>query len=138
MSYTIYLKEGCVKVNYKPETGVIYVLWKNLFDQKIVKDCCERQLKEVQKGAKFLVVDVSETRGVILDETQKWFETYLFPAYAKAGLRSLITINSKSPVTRLSAQRWIQAGSDFSFDVVTVSSREEATKVVAEYQKSRS
>ncbi len=130
---TIYLKEGYAKVNYKPETGVIYVLWKNLFDQNVVRECCERQMQEVRNGAKIIVVDVSKTKGVLLDETQKWIESYLFPGYAKAGLCVLITIDSEIPVIRLSSERWTQAGADFSFDVVKVKTKEEAAKAVAEY-----
>ncbi len=133
VSNTIYMKEGSVKVNYKPETGVIYVLWKDMFDQNIVRECCERQLREVRNGAKIIVVDVSTAKGVVLEETQKWFETYLFPGYAEAGLSALITIDSEIPVTQLSAKRWTQTGADFSFDVVMVRSRKEAEKAVAEY-----
>ncbi|NJL59610.1 MAG: hypothetical protein HC887_08175 [Desulfobacteraceae bacterium] len=112
---TIYLKEGYAKVNYKPETGVIYVLWKNLFDQNVVRDCCERQLQEVRNGAKIIVVDVSKAKGVLLDETQKWIESYLFPGYAKAGLHVLITIDSEIPVTRLSSERWDTDRCGFQF-----------------------
>jgi hypothetical protein len=133
MSNTIYIKEGCVKVNYKPETGVIYVLWKNLFDQNVVRECCERQLEEVRKGAKIIVIDISKANGVVLEENQKWIESYLFPGYAKAGLRAIVTIDSEVPVTQLSAKRWIQAGTNFSFDMVIVRSKEEAAKAVAEY-----
>jgi len=130
---TIYIKEGYVKVNYKPDNGVIYVLWKNLFDQDVVRECCERQLKEVQSGAKIIIVDVSRTKGVVLEETYKWFETYLFPGYAKAGLLAIITINSEIPTTRMSAKKWTQIGANFSFDVLMVKSKEEAAKVVTEY-----
>jgi hypothetical protein len=133
MSNTIYMKEGYVKVNYNPETGVIYVLWKNLFDQNIVRDCCDRQLREVRNGAKIIVVDVSKAKGVVLEETHKWFESYLFPGYAKAGLYAIITIDSEFPITQLSAKRWTQAGADFSFDLLIVRSKEEAAKAVAEY-----
>jgi hypothetical protein len=59
MSNTIYMKEGYVKVSYKTETGVLYVLWKNLFDQNVVRDSCERQLEEVRRGAKILVANIS-------------------------------------------------------------------------------
>lgn len=136
MSYTIYKKEGFVKVNYKPETKVIYVLWKSLFDQNVIRECCEAQLKLVQKGAKIIVVDVSTTKGVVLEETQKWFENYLFPGFVKAGLRAIVTINSDAPVTQLSAQRWTKIGSDFSFDVLIVKSKEDATNAVASYLNS--
>jgi hypothetical protein len=132
-SNAIYIKKDCVKVSYKPETGVIYVFWKNLFDQDIVRECCERQLEEVRNGAKILVADISKAKGVILEETQKWFGSYLFPGYAEAGLDAIITIDSDIPVTQLSSKRWTQAGSNFSFDMVTVRSKEEAAKVAANY-----
>jgi len=133
MSHTIYEKKGHVKVNYKPETKVMYVVWKNLFDQKIVRDCCERQLDQVQIGARILIVDITNSEGVVLEKTQKWLETYLFPGYARAGLRAIITIDSKSPVTQLSSRRWTQAGSDFSFDMVIVKSLKEAAKAAEAY-----
>ncbi len=133
MSSTIYMKEGYVKVNYKPENGVIYVLWKNLFDQNIVRECCERQLEEVRKGAKIIVIDVSKAKGVVLEENQKWIENSLFPGYAKAGLRAIVTIDSELPVTQLSAKRWTQAGAGFSFDLLIVKSKEEAVKAVSKY-----
>ncbi|OQX21363.1 MAG: hypothetical protein BWK80_33725 [Desulfobacteraceae bacterium IS3] len=131
--HTIYIKEGHVKVNYKSENGVIYVLWKNLFDQDVVRECCERQLKEVQNGAKIIIVDISRTKGVVLEQTQKWFETYLFPGYVTAGLHAIITIDSEIPTTRLSAKKWTQIGASFSFDMVTVKTKEEAAKAVTEY-----
>ncbi|QTA91696.1 hypothetical protein [Desulfonema magnum] len=133
MNNTIYMKEGYVKVNYKPETGVVYILWKNLFNQDIVRECCERQLEEVHKGAKILVANISNAKGVVLEETQKWFKSYLFPAYAKAGLKAIITIDSKVLITRLTARRWTQVGSRFVFDMVTVRSKEEAAKTAANY-----
>jgi len=133
MNRTIYLKEGYVKVNFKPENGVIYVLWKNLFDQDIVRECCERQLQEVRNGAKIIVVDVSYTKGVVLEETHKWFQNTLFPGFAKAGLNALVTIDSKISTTRLSAKKWTQSGANFSFDVVMVNTKEEAAKAVARY-----
>ena len=133
MSNTIYMKKGYVKVNYKPENGVMHVLWKNLFDQNIVRDCCERQLEEVRRGAKIIVVNISKAKGVVLEENQKWFESHLFPGYARAGLYAIVTIDSDVPVTWLSAKRWTQTGADFGFDMVMVSSMEEATKAVAAY-----
>lgn len=133
MSNTIYMKEDFVKVRYNPESGVIYVLWKSLFDQNIVRECCERQLEEVRKGAKIIVVDVSKARGLILEANQKWFESYLFKGLANAGLCAIITIDSEIPAVRLSSERWTQAGTNFSFDMVTVKSKEEASKVVSEY-----
>jgi len=131
----IYMKEGFVKVTYNPESGVIYVLWKSLFDQNIVRECCERQLEEVRKGAKIIVIDVSKARGLILEENQKWFENYLFHGLANAGLCAIITIDSEIPAVRLSSKKWTQAGTNFSFDMVTVSSKGEAANVVAEYFK---
>jgi len=133
MNNTIYMKDGFVKVNYNSESRVLYVLWKSLFDQNIVRECCERQLEEVRKGAKVIVIDVSKARGLILEVNQKWFENYLFNRLAKAGLRAIITIDSEIPAVRLSSKRWTQAGTSFSFDMVTVKSKEEAAKVVAEY-----
>lgn len=133
MSHTIYEKKGHVKVNYKPETKVMYVIWKDLFDQEIVRDCCERQLEQVQTGAKILIVDITNSEGVVLESTQKWFETYLFPKYARSGLRVIITIDAKSPVTQLSSKKWAHTGSKFSFDMVSVTSLKEAAKVAETY-----
>jgi len=93
-------------------------------------------LKLVQKGARVIVVDISKTKGVVLKETQKWFENYLFPGYAKAGLRSIITINSDATITQLSAQKWTKIGSGFSFDVLIVKSKEDATNAAASYLNS--
>ena len=98
---------------------------------KILK-MCEIQLKQVKKGAKIIVVDISRTTGVLVEETQKWLQNYLFPAYAKAGLNAIITIDSEAPIIRLAAKRWTTGGK-FSFDLVIVKSRQEALKVVTEY-----
>lgn len=89
-----------------------------MFDQNTIRECSERQLEEVRKGAKIIVVDISKAKGVVLEETQKWFESYLLPGYAEAGLKAIVTIDSEIPVTRLSSRRWTQAGSNFSFDMV--------------------
>lgn len=133
MNKTIFLKEGYVKVNYKPDTQVLYVRWKNLFDQDIVSECCQKQLEQVRKGARIMVVDISKANGVLSNETQKWFGNELFPDLAAAGLKAIITIDSTIPVTRLSSTKWAKTGSKFSFDMVTVQSIEEATKVILEY-----
>ncbi len=133
MNKTIYVKEGCVKINYKPETGVIYIFWKNMFDQNTIRECSKKVLQEVRNGAKVIVLDISKTKGVVLEETQKWVETYIFPGHAEAGLKAIVTIDSEIPVTQLSSRRWTELGSKFSFDMVTVSSKEEAAKVVMNY-----
>ncbi|MDM8549335.1 hypothetical protein QUF72_04620 [Desulfobacterales bacterium HSG2] len=134
MSYnTIYKKEGCVKLNYNPETGVIYVVWKSMFDQDLTRHVCEQALELVQNGAKVIIINLSKTKGAILEETQKWFQTYLFPGYVKAGLRAIINIDSEVPVVRMAAHTWIQKGAGFSFDMIAVNSRDEAAKVASEY-----
>lgn len=131
---TVYKKENHVKLSYNSETGVIYVIWKNMFDQNLVRHVCEQVLQLVQKGAKVIIINLSKAKGAILEETHKWFQTYLFPAYVSAGtLRVLININSDIPVTRLAAQKWTKGASDFGFDVVTVNTKEEAAKVASEY-----
>ena len=79
MSKLVYEKKDYVKVKYKTETKVMYVVWKNLFDQDIVQDCCENQLGQIRKGAKILIVDITKSAGVVREETQKWFQEYLFP-----------------------------------------------------------
>ncbi len=50
-------------------TQTILVRWQNLFDQQIVKDCCVAQLRQLEQGAKILIVDVSEAQGVLRPAT---------------------------------------------------------------------
>lgn len=131
---TVYKKEGRVKMDYNSETGVIYVTWKNMYDQKDTLHVCERALKQVQNGAKVIIIDMLKAKGVILEETQNWFQSYLFPNFARAGtLRVIINIDSKIPVVRLAAHRWTEKGAGFGFDIITVRSREEAAKAAVEY-----
>ncbi len=135
MPYTsIYKKDGCVKMDYNSETGVIYVTWKKMYDQNDTRYVCEQTLKLVKSGAKVIIIDLSKAEGVILKETQDWFQTYLFPNFARAGtLRVLITIDSQLPVVRLASSRWTHEGEGFDFDRITVCSKEEAAKVAVEY-----
>ena len=133
MSNCIYLKEGYVKVNYKPETKVLYINWKNLFDSNVVRECCTKQLQQVRSGAKVMVVDISKAKGVLSDEIQSWFQESLFGMLAEAGLKVIITIDAQMPVTRLSSMKWTKTGTNFSFDMITVNSKEDASKAAMKY-----
>jgi hypothetical protein len=135
MAYTtVYKKEGCVKLDYNAETGVIYVTWKIMYDQNETRHVCEETLKLVQKGGKVIIIDMLKTKGAVLEETQHWFQNYLFLRFSKAGtLRVIINIDGEIPLVRLAASTWTQKGAGFPFDMVTVRSREEAANVAAEY-----
>lgn len=135
MGYTsVYIKKGFVKIDYNSEHGIVYVTWKNMYDQKDTVHVCEETLKLVQNGAKVIIIDMLKAKGAILEETQNWFQSYLFPAFARAGtLRVIINIDSKIPVVRLAAHRWTQKGEGFGFDIISVNSREEAAKAAVEY-----
>lgn len=72
MHHTIYMKEGCVKVNYKPETRVIYVLWKDIYDQKIVRDCL---FPGYAKAGLYALITIDSEIPVTRLSAKRWTQT---------------------------------------------------------------
>ena len=51
-------------------------------------------------------------------KTSIWLEDFLFPAYEKAILKAIVTIQSADAMARLSSRLWNRAGSKFSFEAI--------------------
>lgn len=128
----IYTVDGVVETTYDPDTRTIWVRWHKLSGHDHLEPSVEAQVERVRRGAKHLIVDVSEAKGVLSDAQQKWFEAEVFPIYDQHGLASLVTVLPKSAVTQLGAKRWNQTASSFSFKTYLAASVEDARKVIAE------
>jgi len=130
----IYSREGYVETLLND--GIITVRWKKMFNSTIIRESCEAQLAKVKEGkAKVIVADVVNASGKPSDEMQNYFSKELFPAYQQHGLKALITVKPKNPLTAAAAERWQMAGKPFGFDMFETNSlimaRKKAREIIA-------
>jgi hypothetical protein len=89
-------------------------------------------MAQVKAGARYLVIDVGECRGVPAPEDQAWFGEVVFPDFQRDGLKAIINVVPKSGVARLGASRWQRSASRFGFDTFDTSDVAAALDLIAE------
>ncbi len=111
----VYQKENIVKTEYDDKEKIILVTWWSLSGHPYLKECVSMHVDLVKSGAKALIIDVSNAKGVVSQEEQAWFADWVFPEYDKNGLELIITILPQSALTEMAAKKWNQTASSFSF-----------------------
>ncbi len=125
---TLYEAPGVTLATYDRSTRTITVSWKALNDSKSLRECCDAQLKAVKQGARYLIIDVADAKGVVRQEDQAWFGNTLFPAFDRAGLAKMVNVLPKSALTKLSSGTWSKTASPFNFEIFEASSIDEAVR----------
>lgn len=127
----LYNKPGVVKAEIDNGLKSIVVTYHNLSEGDIVKTCCLAQMEEVKKGnTKVIIVDTSQSTGVLPMDIQEWLSSVMFPDLEKKGLKSIITVLPKNALTKLATKHWTKTGSDFSFSMYETDSLDSAKKLV--------
>lgn len=131
MKEQLYKEPDITTCIYDTEKNSVVVKWHKLSGHDHLRPCLEAQMKCVkEKGAKFVVVDVSSAQGTPTQEDQDWFGTKVFPFFDKQGLKALITILPQSALTKLGAKTWQKTSIGFSFSNYEVGSLKAAGELV--------
>jgi hypothetical protein len=125
----VYEAQGICRTTYDPASRIMVATWWDMRPEHI-RPNLERQMAQVEAGARFLVIDVSETRGVPSPEHQAWFGDTVFPSYRRHGLKAMINLVPKSGMARLGANRWQRTASRFGFDTFDASDLAAALDVI--------
>lgn len=129
-----FTKPGVVKNVYDSSLSAIIATWTDLGPHDFARPCVEAQLEVIRKNpVKVMIVDAYNAVGVLKSLDQDWLGEEVFPKYEQAGLRAVITVPSKSALSRLSSNQYQQTGSDFKIDFVEVESLEEAIEMAGKY-----
>ncbi|MEM9325001.1 MAG: hypothetical protein AAGA85_05075 [Bacteroidota bacterium] len=127
---TVFFEEpSIVKAYLDSEMNAVVVVWDNLYDGDIVKECCLAQLDQVKQGAKYVIVETSKAQGVPPQDTQDFFTNTLFPNFQAEGLKAVITVVPTSALTKLAAKKWTNRGKPFGFEMFEAASLEDAKRL---------
>ncbi len=127
---TFFEEAGIVRAEIDRATRTMIVTWQNLGPHDHIRPACEAQLREVKGGARYLILDTSETGGVVSQDDQAWFGEVLFPAFADAGLEAIVTVVPESAIAQLSSKGWMRTASPFGFEMYEAASVEDAARVI--------
>jgi len=127
----LYQAKDVCRTTYDPGSRILVATWWNMVHEHIRPNLL-RQMEQVAAGARYLIIDVGECRGVPLPEDQAWFGDTVFPAYRAAGLKAMINVVPASGVARLGANRWQKTASRFGFDTFDTSDLGAALDLIAE------
>jgi hypothetical protein len=132
---TFFSIPGIVEAAVDESINCVIVDWRILSREQVVRDCCTAQLEEVRQGVRGIIVDTSQATGAPPQAVQAWFRTDLFPALHEAGLRIIVTVVPRSPLTILAANRWTGTGQGFGFRMRAAESLEAARQVAATFTR---
>jgi len=131
MSKLLYQQPDVVSAEYDAATNAVIVTWQNLGPHNYLRPCLAAQNKSVKgDGAKYIIVDTSEAKGVLKQEDQEWFATELFPELQAAGLKAIITIVPKAALTKMATRQWTRTGAQFGIEFYDAASMEDAVAIV--------
>lgn len=130
---TFYEKEGVVKATADLAKKEMIVKWQSLSNDDAIEACCQAQLELVKNGMTKLYIDVADASGVPSQDRQTWFESFLFPAFSKHGLKVSVTILPKSALTKLASKKWVKIGVPFSFDTFEAADLASARELAEKY-----
>jgi len=128
---TVHDLEGVARIFYEPVSRVMLTTWVNLMHAHI-KPLIERQMEQVARGARFLVVDVRLTRSVPSPEDQAWYASTAVPFYKANGLRALVNLVPQSAVAKLGASRWRATAAQGGIDTWEAGDLESALRLLHE------
>ena len=125
-----YEEAGIVLAQADGTTRTLLVRWDDLGPHDYIRPCCEAQIREVQGGARFLILDTSESTGAISQDDQAWLGESLFPRLAEAGLEAIVTVVPRNAMAKLSSRGWARTASPFGFDMFEAASEEDALGLI--------
>lgn len=127
---TIFSEKAIVDTTYDEKSKTIHVKWHALGGHNFVRPSCLAQADAVKKGAKFIIVDVSQCKGTPSQDDQDFFGKTLFPEFEKNGLRALITVVPATGVGKMGANRWKKTASSFKFELYEVDTTADAQNLI--------
>ena len=134
MTKKLYHQPNIVETVYEPDTKSIIAAWQNLGPHDYLRPCTEAQLKCArQDDAKVVIVDTSKAKGVLKQEDQEWFGTYLFPKLQAAGIKAIITIVPSDALAKLTARQWTRTGQQFGVEFIDTATLQTARQLAKQY-----
>ena len=127
----LYQAKDTCRTTYDPASRIMVATWWNM-DHDHIRPNLERQMEQVKAGARYLIIDVGECRGVPAPEDQAWFGDTVFPSYRDHGLKAMINVVPRSGVARLGANRWQRTATRFGFDTFDTSDVAAALDLIAD------
>jgi thiamine monophosphate synthase len=122
-----------ISVEYDEQLQCVFVAWKNL-DSDEMRPCCEAQYEaEKRYGAKFAILDLSQSKGAVKPQDQEWFDTVHYPALARdTALKKIITILPKGSIAGLSVKRYKRLGEKHGIEMYECMDMEVALEMLKE------
>ena len=80
-----------------------------------------------------VIVDTSKAKGVLKQEDQEWFGTYLFPKLQAAGIKAIITIVPGDALSKLTARQWTRTGQQFGVEFIDTATLQTARQLAKQY-----
>ena len=131
MSEHFFQVEGVVEATYNAPLRTMLIHWHDLGPHDHTRPCCEAQLVFTNaNGAKAMILETSQAKGVISKEDQQWFSDYLFPKFEEAGLEKIITVVPEDAFARLAANYWQKLGKQFGIEFFETGSLAHAVQIV--------
>lgn len=127
----LYEAADVCRTTYDPASRILVATWWRMEHAQLQPNL-ERQMEQVQAGARYLIIDVGDCVGAPTAAEQAWFVGTVFPSYRAGGLVALINVVPKSGVARLGASRWQRSASRFGFDTFDTSDVQTALDLLAE------
>ncbi len=131
MGETFFQVANVVDATYDAATATMLVHWHDLGPHDHLRPCCEAQLACAKaNGAKAMILETSQAKGVLSKEDQQWFPDYLFPAFEKVGLEKIVTVVPADAFARLAAKYWQNLGKQFGIEFYETGSLANARKLI--------
>jgi hypothetical protein len=104
----LFESSGFLKLNYIPEKGYIVFAWEDFsISLAEIKKAHEAALAvAVERGCFGYIADCSRARDSLLPEVILWWRKTWMPKLAAAGIRKIVTVESRSVLSSLSNRNW--------------------------------
>ncbi len=133
MNTDVYSVEGVVETLYDAATKTMTCTWLHLGPHAHLRPCLQAQVDcVIAYDTQAIIVDTTDSKGVLTQEDQAWIGEYVFPTYQAQDLKVVITVLPKSALASLAAKHWQKTGSTFGFDFMEADSLATAKQIVAE------
>lgn len=133
MKHTFYEIPEVVRAELE-EDGIIHVRWQHL-DDEIAKECAKAQMEQIKLGARHIILDFSNAKGILAKETQEWFVKEIYPLSDALGLKSVFVVKSQSLLTNISSKKLKLISTPFKFHMYETDSLEYAMERCTELEE---
>jgi hypothetical protein len=126
-------RPGIGSVGYDADVQAVVMTWLRN-DNDSFQPMLETQLRVVtERGARSVIVDTSQVKGVINDANQDWLVNDFYPRLGAAGLRALVSVIPQSAIAALVNRRSFHEPVGLAFQVVECASLDDARAVARGY-----